>query len=1291
MSQKLPSSLLSKLFRKDDDAKKGKKSKTKNDDTVASSTGLATTSAILAGTSLTGGESSQPETSPILAPQSAEKISTIPQPASSDQLVTTSNTVASDPPSLPEQLWDRAYDELKANESKLVGVYEKILSLELKEGDSSSVTSGLYDNTIEQTKLTLRRSQMRQLIQAGLKKTEKEAKVKRGIGNAMEVVNSAKDIIGSAIQTVPQAALAWTGVCFALQILLNPTEQTKANRDGIVHIISRMDWYWKLSGLLLKENTVDGGASADLRCELEKRIVNLYRTLLSYQMKSVCSYYRNRGLITLGDIIKLDDWNGNLKTVQDAENAVRQDSEAYNTEQIKMDLEQLVGIAKKKETKLQNIHLVLQDQVSMQMEREDNQCLQHLRLTDPRDDMTRIEVTKGGLLEDSYVWILSHRDFIDWRDGDETQLLWIKGDAGKGKTMLLIGIVKELQQLKSTHSDLVSYFFCEGVDARLNNATAVLRGLIYQLVVQQPLLISHLRKRYDIAGRQLFEDVNAFVALSNIFTEMVHDTRLTRVYLVVDALDECESGLLKLLDFIVQNVSTSFSRVKWLLSSRNWHDIEERLRINDSLVKVTLELNAESVSAAVDAYIDHKVSELDRRKQYKELRVQITEELRQKADGTFLWVALVCKELESVGSYEALAVLHEIPSELKGLYDRMMCQIKKLKRNDPKHCKSVLSTVILAYQPLHILELETLAGLPRLVPLMEIIKKCASFLTIRDDIVYPVHQSAKDYLTNDAETEIWPDGRTKKHVMMVSQSVDAMKKTLRRDLYDLVDPGCIIEQVDCPKPDPLIPIRYACLHWIDHLCEINNDLYDQVGLCDNGTIDEFLKNHFLHWLEALSLLKNISIGIAMIGRLENLLAINFNESQLLDLVQYERRFILYNRSVIENVPLQAYVSGLVFSPACSFMKEQWKKEEPEWIETKPIMQSKWSSCLQTLEGHSNWVTSVAFSHDSRRLASASDDGTVKIWDPSSGACLQTLEGHSDCGHVGGLLARLAAARVGLGRPHGQDLGSLLGRVPADARGPQQFGQVGGLLARLAAARVGLGRQHGQDLGSLLGRVPADARGPQRLGQVGGLLARLAAARVGVVRQHGQDLGSLLGRVPADARGPQRLGHVGGLLARLAAARVGVGRRHGQDLGSLLGRVPADARGPQQFGQVGGLLARLAAARVGVVRRHGQDLGSLLGRVPADARGPQRLGHVGGLLARLAAARVGVGRPHGQDLGSLLGRVPADARGPQRFGHVGGLLARLAAARVGLVRPHGQDLGSLLGRVPADARGWRLAI
>ncbi|OBT63228.1 hypothetical protein VE03_07747 [Pseudogymnoascus sp. 23342-1-I1] len=220
------------------------------------------------------------------------------------------------------------------------------------------------------------------------------------------------------------------------------------------------------------------------------------------------------------------------------------------------------------------------------MDERGRQCLKDLRATDPRDDKKRIEDTKGGLFQDSYRWIFENHPLPTM-----------------GKTMLLCGIIDELKKSTLVTGHL-SFFFCQGTDSRINNATAILRDLIYLIVEQQLSLISHIQKKYDHAGKELFRDVNAWAALSDIFSNILQDPSLQNTCLIVDALDECVTDLPLLLALIVQTSSSSC--IKWILSSRNRIDIERGLRLDESRTKLSLELkeNAEQVSRAVNTYIE---------------------------------------------------------------------------------------------------------------------------------------------------------------------------------------------------------------------------------------------------------------------------------------------------------------------------------------------------------------------------------------------------------------------------------------------------------------------------------------------------------------------------------------------------------------------------------------------------------------------------------------------------------------------------------------------------------------
>jgi len=59
-------------------------------------------------------------------------------------------------------------------------------------------------------------------------------------------------------------------------------------------------------------------------------------------------------------------------------------------------------------------------------------------------------------------------------------------------------------------------------------------------------------------------------------------------------------------------------------------------------------------------------------------------------------------------------------------------------------------------------------------------------------------------------------------------------------------------------------------------CDLQSVRNTNSDLQDDGSVDKFLRQSYLHWLEALSLLRSLSSGVVMIRKLENRLQVCFS-------------------------------------------------------------------------------------------------------------------------------------------------------------------------------------------------------------------------------------------------------------------------------------------------------------------------------------------------------------------------------------------------------------------------------
>ncbi|KAM0637760.1 hypothetical protein ACHAQF_008397 [Verticillium nonalfalfae] len=391
------------------------------------------------------------------------------------------------------------------------------------------------------------------------------------------------------------------------------------------------------------------------------------------------------------------------------------------------------------------------------------ECIRDLFLTDPYTDMQALKRKKGGRAKGTCDWILETHELTVWL-GDAVELtspptdvLWLYGNPGTGKSTMSMFLAEALPEVfPKTPKKTLAYFFCDsGYDTR-KTAAAVVRGLLLQLVQQHPRLIEHVLPKYEERNAQAF---NSFDAVWAIFLKACADKATGRKYCLIDALDECEQDEQEML---LKQIEDTFGQarsgagtlnVSLLITSRPYLEIRECLQ---NFPKKDLASFEES-RQDIHKFVDEKVAKLSRKKSYpNSVARSVTRILRERAGGIFLWVGLVCQELEKVASRNAVTRLQQIPAGLQSLY-RQLLDTALQQDDKPDTVKRLLGFVMVARRPFTIRELASACQLyqdeddeERIQFTTEVIAACRLMIVVQDEKVLLLHQSVRDFLVGDA-------------------------------------------------------------------------------------------------------------------------------------------------------------------------------------------------------------------------------------------------------------------------------------------------------------------------------------------------------------------------------------------------------------------------------------------------------------------------------------------------------------------------------------------------------------
>jgi WD40 repeat protein len=623
---------------------------------------------------------------------------------------------------------------------------------------------------------------------------------------------------------------------------------------------------------------------------------------------------------------------------------------------------------------------------------------------------------------------------VDWAsDPSSPPIFWLSGLAGTGKSTIAYTVCDYFDK-ESLPARLGASFFCSRQVADLRCHQNIIPTLAYQLARVSRSFAEGLASADPLSVHVSRDQMEKLLVDPWQQTVHIRPVELPSSLVVIDALDEIDGdGGEKLLRELIEATKKTMGGMlglKVLVTSRP----------HPKIVAATSPLSLSAVYRLEDItegqedvrnYLTEALPELETR--FK----QSLDDLATLSDGLFIFAATAVRLISPpeyplsakekvrrlsrfLHGWDALSSDSEAGLGIDTLYAQIIHDA--VPRQYRASRLPLLHNIICSLQPLSIpvhAELIAVSSDDKDEEAAEhLIGALHAVLYIRDGRVYTHHKSFSDFILDERrcghELACVPAGR---HLLLSLGCFRVMMASLHFNICSL--PSSYLLDSEIENLVQLVEenilcnpgLAYACRYWTSHLVKVPNTSDDVQHLL--GKLLDFSYEKIIFWIEAMSLLSEKEVchdGLISVAAWVNKAVSNF--------VAMSGSWLM-NEQLGVTAELQTTLTA-VSMLAKSFLRTAASSSTPHLyitslateFATNPGIPSQWKSlfpgvpriCCTGVSNHGgvlshinveSEVVSVVFSPDGTRVVSGSYDGSVRIWDASTGSEVRSLEGHTD--------------------------------------------------------------------------------------------------------------------------------------------------------------------------------------------------------------------------------------------------------------------------------------------------------